>query len=298
MMHMAGRGKIRRGRRLGIVLVVVLAGSGCASFPGDLERVDREMVRLRQELAGVVKSNEAARQMYEQRLARLEGGPRAPDAPGSAQIDLSQRLHELLDEYRALQGKLEEHTDALERLQRRVDALESPAPAPRGRTPAAAPRSSTKPPAAPPQPAPSALTPEEVYQKALAGYMRGDYDVAISGFRGFIGSYPRAPQAANAQYWLGEAYFSQRNYAQAVDEFAIVVRDYPDSPKAPSALFKQGDAYARLNDARQAASVLCELITRYPRSREALLARERQAHCQPSAPAARRLAPTTVVDRS
>jgi tol-pal system protein YbgF len=123
--------------------------------------------------------------------------------------------------------------------------------------------------------------PEEIYKNALNDYTKGNYDLAIAGFRAYIQNYPKTSLVANAQYWLGESYYSQRNYAQAVEEFDVVIRDYPDSPKVPSALFKQGDAYVQINDTKRATTVLCELIGKYPKTREARLARERNIRCRP-----------------
>jgi tol-pal system protein YbgF len=142
-------------------------------------------------------------------------------------------------------------------------------------------------PATPPGPAPppaagalASLPPEEVYKNALADYTRGNYDLAIAGFRTYIQNYPKASLVPNAQYWLGEAYYSQKNYAQAIEEFKGVIRDFPDSPKVPSSLFKQGDAYLQLGDTKRATEVLCDLIAKHPRTREARLARERNVRCR------------------
>jgi tol-pal system protein YbgF len=123
------------------------------------------------------------------------------------------------------------------------------------------------------------LPPEDVYRSALNDYTKGNYDLAIAGFRTYIQNYPRTSLIPNAQYWLGESYYSQRNYAQAVEEFDVVIRNYPDSPKVPSALFKQGDAYHQMNDAKRETAALCELVTKYPKTREARLARERNVRC-------------------
>jgi len=122
---------------------------------------------------------------------------------------------------------------------------------------------------------------EEIYKNALTNYAKGNYDLAVIGFRACIQGYPETCQVAEAQYWLGESYYSQKNYAQAVEEFDVVIRDYPGSPRVPSALFKQGDAYVQINDTKRATTVLCELIGKYPKTREARLARERNVRCRP-----------------
>ncbi|MFB3817177.1 MAG: hypothetical protein ACE147_05880, partial [Candidatus Methylomirabilales bacterium] len=140
------------GRSAGFWRAVLLGGAaaaaaGCMTFPDEIESVERQVARLRQDITGMARSSEAARGMLEERVSRLEGaGPRPapveqaerrPEPEGST-ADLNERLHQLLGEFRVLQGKLEEQAAALDSLQRRVDRLElgrsgagpSPAPAP------------------------------------------------------------------------------------------------------------------------------------------------------------------------
>ncbi len=132
----------------------------------------------------------------------------------------------------------------------------------------------------PVQPSPTLLPPEEVYRTALNDYTKGNYDLAISGFRTYIQNYSKTSLVPNAQYWLGESYYSQKNYAQAIEEFVVVIRDYPDSPKVPSALFKQGDALLQMGDTKRATASLCELIGKHGKTREARLAREKNIRCR------------------
>ena len=133
----------------------------------------------------------------------------------------------------------------------------------------------------PPRPAPQTLLPpEEIYKAALSDYTKGEYDLAIRGFRSYLKGYPKTSMAPNAQYWLAECYYGQKNYPQAIEEFDVVIREYPDSPKVPSALFKQGDAYLQAGDTKQATTVLCELINKYGKTREARLARDKNIRCR------------------
>lgn len=342
------------GARAGVLIAAGVLVAGCVTFPDELDSVQRDVARLRTEFAGATRSQDAARGLLEERMTRLEAtGPRrSPEGEDSRQPlsedsrrNLNDRLNELLNEFRTMQGRLEQHTASLEDLQRRVDALDRqgrltgprsegsptpdrrspvaavppppamppsrpyvseqpipaqprPAPAPVAAppppvtVPAPPPAPAAPPAAAPAPPAPAApasvssarasatLPPDELYRTALGDYTRGNYDLAITGFRSYMQSYAATGQAANAQYWLAESYYSQRNYKEALQEFAVVVRDYPESPKVPSSLFKQGEAYFQLNDSRQATAVLCELIAKHPKTREAQLARERNVRCR------------------
>ena len=159
---------------------------------------------------------------------------------------------------------------------------------PAAQPPAAAPPTGQPPAGQPPpvvatrpaQPSPAVLPPEDVYRAALNDYTKGNYDLAITGFRTYIQNYPKTSLVPNAQYWLGESYHSQKNYAQAIEEFEVVIRDYPDSPKVPSALFKQGEALELMGDTKRATTVRCELISKHGKTREARLARERNVRCR------------------
>ena len=151
---------------------------------------------------------------------------------------------------------------------------------PAGQPPAALPSPPPVVATRPAQPAPAQLPPEDVYRTALNDYTKGNYDLAISGFRTYIQNYPKTSLVPNAQYWLGESYYGQKNYAQAIEEFEVVIRDYPDNPKVPSALFKQGDALLLIGDTKRATGVLCELIGKHGKTREARLARERNIRCR------------------
>jgi tol-pal system protein YbgF len=175
-------------------------------------------------------------------------------------------------------------------------ALGTPSPVPQApaisppatQPPAAAPPTGQPPAAQPPpvvatrpaQPSTAVLQPEDVYRAALNDYTKGNYDLAITGFRTYIQNYPKTSLVPNAQYWLGESYYSQKNYAKAIEEFEVVIRDYPDNPKVPSALFKQGDALLQVNDSKRATAVLCELIGKHGKTREARLAREKNIRCR------------------
>ncbi|MGH7361979.1 MAG: hypothetical protein ACREJI_10250, partial [Candidatus Methylomirabilales bacterium] len=74
----------------------------------------------------------------------------------------------------------------------------SPAPAPLS-PPATAP----PPPAATAPVVPPGATPDEVYKAALNDYTRGNYDLAISGFKTYLQLFPKTSLVGNAQYWLG-----------------------------------------------------------------------------------------------
>jgi tol-pal system protein YbgF len=124
-------------------------------------------------------------------------------------------------------------------------------------------------------PAPTSDNPMEVYQAAYRDYQRGNYDLALAGFRDFLKNYPNSELSSNAEYWIGESLYSQKKYSEAIEQFNGVVNKYPKSDKAPGALLKKGYAYLALNDRPRAIVQFQYVVHEYPSSRESALAKDR-----------------------
>src|SRR5205085_8084703 len=77
-------------------------------------------------------------------------------------------------------------------------------------------------------PAPSADT---LYSNGLRDITSGKYDLARQEFQDYLKHYGDTDLASNAQYYLGEIAYSQKNYEQAVSEFDKVLTNYPKSFK-------------------------------------------------------------------
>ncbi len=107
------------------------------------------------------------------------------------------------------------------------------------------------------------------YQQQYALLRAGDLDGAINGFNQFIQRYPSSPLAGNAQYWLGECYYAQRNFSQAILEFERVYNQYPSSEKVPAALLKIGYSNLELEKPATARSIFRQIVRSYPKSPEA-----------------------------
>ncbi|HEY2093573.1 MAG TPA: tol-pal system protein YbgF [Thermoanaerobaculia bacterium] len=117
-------------------------------------------------------------------------------------------------------------------------------------------------------------TPALTYQSAYRDYQKGNYDLAIAGFREFMQKYPDSDLADNASYWIGESLYSQKKYRESIAQFDSVVNDYPKSEKVPSALLKKGYAYISLGENAQGIVQLQYVVHEHPKSSEAAKARE------------------------
>lgn len=243
-----------------------------------------------------------------ERLTRLE-----QVIKNQALVDMQLRLDTLQAENQQLTGQVEELVYQLEQLKkrqrelyldtdRRLAALErsgggAPAAttaAPLSSAPAAsgAPEAATDvataagvsvAPAGTPS-APAAASPEEEradYERAFNLLKEGRYDLAIAAFKTFVQKYPQGRYSDNAQYWLGEANYVQRDFKAALMEFEKVVNNYPDSPKRPDALLKMGYTYQALGDTDKARLSLNSVLLNYPDSTAARLAQKRLQELKP-----------------
>ena len=119
------------------------------------------------------------------------------------------------------------------------------------------------------------------YERAFNLLKEGRYDLAMAAFKNFVQTYPQGPYTDNAQYWLGEANYVQRNFKAALAEFAKVVNDFPDSPKRPDALLKMGYTYQELGDIDKARLSLNSVRMNYPDTTAARLASKRLQELEP-----------------
>jgi tol-pal system protein YbgF len=114
--------------------------------------------------------------------------------------------------------------------------------------------------------------PQDLYQSAYNDFLRGNYDLAILGFRQFLASFAGSQLADNAQYWIGECYFHQQKFREAIAEFDRVAADYSSSERLASALLREGYAWLELGDSSAGREALQTVVQRFPRSDEAILA--------------------------
>jgi len=199
----------------------------------------------------------------------LERAVRETQAGAEARVDSLgtqvAALRDSLDELRVRVAKLSEQMIEAQGVLRGVDArLASPPP------PA---EQASESPAAPAAPAiPSADT---LYDTALRDFTTGKYDLARQQFSDYLKHYGETQLAGNAQFYIGETYYQQKNYQQAIAEYDKVLTKYPKSYKLAAAQLKKGYALLELNDRTGGIRALRTVIRDYPNSEEARLARAR-----------------------
>ncbi|MBI4607557.1 MAG: tetratricopeptide repeat protein [Candidatus Rokubacteria bacterium] len=272
-------------RTKGFLLVVFLFATGCAETMGiaterEFAQLRDEVSQLRQDLTAMTLSTQRTRSQAETRFTQVERQTRDQQAEAQRQMALLQTRAEALSaEIARLAGRLDEISHEIQKLRRQTGAGPS----------------QTSPPLAGAAPAPSQQRggPQQadMYQAAYLDFSKGNYPLAMAGFREFVRRFPDSDLADNAQYWIGEANFSlARTYStqgqadkaiaaleQAVQEFRKVIVNYPRGDKAPTALYKEAIALLELKRTSLARARFQYLLDHFPQSEEAPLARERLA---------------------
>jgi tol-pal system protein YbgF len=153
-----------------------------------------------------------------------------------------------------------------------VDREPPPAPAPKEKRVLVMPREHRQ--EARPTPARAASASEglDLYRRSLDALRGGRHVEAAAGFRDFLKQHPNHDFADNAQYWLGECYYDQKDYPMAMREFRRVVEKYPQGNKVADALLKVGFAHLALGSTDVGRQTLEQVVRSYPRHEAASLA--------------------------
>jgi tol-pal system protein YbgF len=113
------------------------------------------------------------------------------------------------------------------------------------------------------------------YETAYNLFKNGNYTGAITAFQNFLKAHPSSSLASSAQYWIGNAYFAQRDFKNAIASQQKLLATYPDSPKAPDAMLNIASSQQELGNNMGARKTLKDLIAKYPVSDAADKAKKR-----------------------
>jgi tol-pal system protein YbgF len=114
-----------------------------------------------------------------------------------------------------------------------------------------------------------------LYSNGLRDITGGKYDLAQQEFQDYLKYYGSTDLASNAQFYLGEIAYAQKQYEDAVSEYDKVLTNYPKSFKTAPALLKKGLAELELGQKTSGVRQLREVIRRYPGTEEERKARAR-----------------------
>lgn len=102
----------------------------------------------------------------------------------------------------------------------------------------------------------------------------GSHANAAKAFQEFLKKYPDSVHVANANYWLGNAQFSLKDYKSALSTYQGLLKVFPGTTKAADVLFNIAGCQQELKLVAAAQKTLKQLITKYPTSEAAAKAKK------------------------
>lgn len=191
--------------------------------------------------------------------------------------DNNVRVSQLSQEFTSIREGLRLLTDQINTL---VSLLQPSAAAPGtpGTTPTSPDGTSTTGTPAPPlAPVTVPVSASRTYTAAMNDYYAGRYDLAIEGFREVVAKFPDAPDAARAQFQIGESLYTAKDSRGALAEYQKFIDTYPQAREEDraAALFMLGSCYEDLKQTTNARRMYERVVKEYPNSTSALQARTR-----------------------
>ncbi len=295
-----------RFRNLAGFAAALLIGALCGSLigPKPAQAVAREIIELQRDVTTLLQGQKdiqsqttqdhtVMRTLIEQSndtvgklngtMSGLQKSVQDVQANSGARLDTMstqvQGLSDNLEEIKSRLGKLNQQLVDLQGTMQNIDSKISggavaPGTVPTSTSPSGSSAQPTGSPAAAASnsPAPSADT---LYSNGLRDITSGKYDLARSEFQDYLKYYGDTDLASNAQFYLGEIAYSQRQYSQAVAEYDKVLTNYPKSFKLAPARLKKGMALIELGQKSSGVKELREVVKRYPGTEEERRARAR-----------------------
>lgn len=250
---------------LGLLLL-----AGCA--PNEqLIRLESEMDRLSGDIAGGQQSQAAkdgaqdrALRLLEERIGTVQQENASSVAGAESAMNQLSALYSRMDDLESQMAicnqKIEVLGNSLQRMERPADS----APMVNDET---IPSESTG--------IQEAGSPDELYRSAFADYRRGNYELAVIGFKAFLDQFPGNSAAGDAYYWLGECHYANGEFEQAIKSYDRVIQNYPQNSHVRGAYLKKGYAYIESNQVALGVVQLYHIIDNFPGTSEANLSQQR-----------------------
>lgn len=115
------------------------------------------------------------------------------------------------------------------------------------------------------------------HDAAMAVLRTGDFDKAVTAITGFMQRFQGSGYTDSLRFWLGNAYYGQKNYKDAIAAFRALVSSAPAHPRAPEAMLAIANCQIEMKDNRGAKKTVDDLVKAYPNSEAAVAGKERVA---------------------
>jgi tol-pal system protein YbgF len=105
-----------------------------------------------------------------------------------------------------------------------------------------------------------------LFDNAYKALQAGKFDDARKQFRLYVQAFPQDDKADDALFYVGEAFFRQKDYEKAIAEYQKVIDTYPKGDMADDAFLQAGLAAIEKGWCVDAGAYLGELVKRFPQS--------------------------------
>jgi TolA-binding protein len=294
---------IKRGIRATLIVAIVLATLGLTK---PAQATSKEMIELQTQVQQLMDAVQRLQSTMDTKFGVLQHlVEQAADNSNQMNSSIKALQLKMASQNDALSGKLDTASgqtqsvnDSLDELKTRIDKLDkqllemqnqlqsiqaqtaatAAAPTTGIATPATA-TSTTGTPATT-QPTPAVAPPanpapplQDTFQSGLRDYNAAHYTIAESEFNDVIHYYPQDDLAGNAEFYLGEIGYRQKNFDLAVKHYTVVLEKFNGNSNAAAAQLHKGIALIALKKREAGIHELRVLIARHPQSPEADQAR-------------------------
>jgi tol-pal system protein YbgF len=266
-----------------VPLVALVATGGCFATRGDVRILQGDIAQMRTDvLKNQQEQREALNQVARQLQTASDSLARVSARTVGLQGDVRGETRAIREQLLQVQTLLGQSQATIARLRSELEAVRNAtsagvAPAPTG-MPASGTTGGATPPKTPGDTATAPVAnqpgPSQLYQKGLDLINRSSYATGRQVLQEMLSTYPTSDLAPDAQYYIAESLFKEKNWAAADPAYAAVVSSYPNSSRVRNALYKRGQVAVQLGNIPQARQYFEQVIARFPRSDEAELAAE------------------------
>lgn len=290
-------GAVRRAWRcavLALAAAVLLAAPAAAQsrremqMMADIRMLQEQTQQMQQQLQAALDAISAQLKAISSRVDDQAGATRKSFADQKLAVD------QFGSDLRIVRERIDESNVRITSLSQEVEALRLAIPqmtaapvAPPD--PGAPPASDVPAPLPPPPPVTMSLgiTPQRLFSTALSDFTAGQWTLCIEGFSTYLKGFSRTDAADDAQWYIGECYYSDGKFPEAIDAYNRVITSFPKGDRVPDAYYKLGLALNSQKQPDRAREAWEAVIKQFPNHEVAALARQSIIRVFPGKPPGR-----------
>lgn len=273
---------------LGLGLVVLSASAAEAQsrremqMMADIRMLQEQTQQLQQQLMAAVEQLSTTLKAINSRVDEQATATRKSFADQKLAVD------QFGTDLRIVRERIDENTVRITTLSQEVEALRlaipqfTPGAAPPADPSAAVPPGGAQPPAGGVMTPPSAqpvtlapgMSPQRLFDTAMADFTVGQWALCIEGFETYLRGFGRTDLADDAQFYIGECRQRDNKPTEAIDAYNRVISNYPKGDRVPDAFYKRGLVFSEMGQTDRARESFEILMKQFPETDLARLAKQ------------------------